>query len=64
MKKMPKLGERVRVPFGGSMHEGEVVRTSDFGIGPLVFVAVEIEGADEPLQGMYELEYVEPVSAA
>lgn len=63
MKKMPKPGDRVRVPFGANEAEGEVVRTSTF-LGPRVTVDVEIEGADEPLRNIYELEYVEPVPAA
>lgn len=64
MDKMPGIGERVRVPFGNRILEGEVLLARDFGIGPLVTVAVEIEGADEPMQVTYELTDVETAARA
>ncbi|WP_433267026.1 hypothetical protein ACQPZF_00350 [Actinosynnema sp. CS-041913] len=64
MERLPSPGDRVRVPFGFHKLEGEVLRTSDFGIGPLVTVAVEVDGADEPVRATYELDAVEVASAA
>jgi hypothetical protein len=64
MRSLPKPGDRVRVPFGIHTLEGEVLRVSDFGIGPLVQVAVEVDGADEPVLVTYAVERVEPASAA
>jgi hypothetical protein len=61
---LPKPGDRVRVPFGFHILEGEVLRVSDFGIGPLVLVAVEVDGSDEPIRSSYRLESVEAAPAA
>ncbi|MBV9847395.1 MAG: hypothetical protein JOZ47_20335 [Kutzneria sp.] len=66
MHKLPNPGDRVRVPFGIGIHilEGEVLRASDFGIGPLVMVAVDVEGSDEPINVTYDLDDVEIASVA
>jgi hypothetical protein len=64
MRELPNPGDRVRVPFGVHTLEGKVLRTSDFGLGPLVTVAVEVEGADEPIPATYDLDAVEIASAA
>jgi len=63
MRDLPSPGDRVRVPFGFRTLEGEVLRASDFGIGPFVTVAVEVEGADEPIVTTYSVEDVEVASA-
>jgi hypothetical protein len=64
MRDLPSPGDRVKVPFGIRKLEGKVLRTSDFGIGPLVTVAVEVEGAAEPIVATYDLDVVEVPSAA
>lgn len=64
MRSLPSPGDRVRVPFGIHMLEGTVVRTADFGIGPLVTVAVDVDGSDEPIPATYDLESVEVPCAA
>lgn len=64
MENMPRIGERVRVPFGNRILEGEVLLTRDFGIGPLITVAVEVEGVDEPMRTTYELAEIESATAA
>ncbi len=64
MKKPPRPGERVRVMFVFHPAEGEVMYVSDLGRGPVVTVAVEIEGSDEPIVGAFPLDEVEYVSAA
>jgi hypothetical protein len=64
MQHLPKPGDRVRVPFGFRTLEGNVLRVSDFGIGPTVTVAVEVEGAEEPIVTAYPLTSVEIASAA
>lgn len=64
MRNVPTPGDRVRVPFGLTVLEGEVQRVSTTGIGVRVTVAVEIYGSDEPITTTYPLEAVEVASAA
>jgi len=63
MEKLPKPGDRVRVPFGGFLTEGEVLRASDFGIGGIVTVLVKVEGAGDGIINDYRLERVEEATA-
>lgn len=53
MRKLPKRGDRVRVPFGLGVQEGVVVRVADLGEKVIITVAVEIEGSDEPILSLY-----------
>jgi hypothetical protein len=65
MEKLPKPGDRVRVPFGWSMCDAEVLRVSSLG-GGRVFVRVELEGPEHPeatMDSLYPLASVEAAAA-
>jgi hypothetical protein len=59
MSKLPAFGSRVRVPWGLTTVEGEVVGGYDSAIGKQVIVAVILEGGDEPLTATFRAEAVE-----
>jgi hypothetical protein len=59
-----KPGERVRVPFGLTVLEGEVRRVSRAGKYVWVLVAVDVDGADEPINSTYQLKDIERAAAA
>jgi hypothetical protein len=65
VSKLPRIGTRVRVPFGFDKAEGEVVDAYEGASGPRVEVAVELGGADDAILRMtYRLDEVETANAA
>lgn len=70
MDKLPKPGDRVRVPFGQGYVEAEVIDASDFGIGGIVEVRVFLDGLGttiddpNPFITAFRVERVEPLEAA
>jgi hypothetical protein len=49
----------VRVPWGLSIVEGEVVDAYDSGFGKQVIVAVTLEGSDQPVTVTFRADAVE-----
>jgi hypothetical protein len=56
--KLPRVGDRVVVPFGGRDKEGEVTHVS--ATPPMVEVELWLEGGDEPMRFTYRAERVGP----
>ena len=59
MSTLPAIGSRVRVPWGLTTVEGEVVDAYDSGFGKQVIVAVILEGSDQPLTATFRADAVE-----
>jgi hypothetical protein len=63
MDKLPRIGDRVTIPFGLGRVEGTVIDAYRSGIGPYVTLEVLFYGSDEPTTIGWPLEDVEPVKA-
>jgi hypothetical protein len=63
MDKLPRIGDRVTIPFGLSRVEGTVIDAYDSGIGGFVTLEVLFYGTDEPWTIAWPLKDVEPVRA-
>lgn len=62
---VPKVGERVIIPFGGYDVEAEVVRISDIFTPPMVEVEFFLdEQDDEPARSLYSIDRIRPVPVA
>jgi hypothetical protein len=48
MDKLPRIGDRVTIPFGTGRIEGAVIDAYRSGIGPWVTLEVHFYGSDEP----------------
>jgi hypothetical protein len=64
VKTLPRIGDRVVVPFGRGGLEGEVIRTSTTLTPPSVTVEVWLEGADEPTIVTYPADRIRPAEPA
>lgn len=64
MKTLPRVGDRVILPWGQTEVEGSVVRVNENPKQPYVTVDVLLEGTDEPLRVIYPVDLVEPARAA
>jgi hypothetical protein len=64
VNKLPKIGSRVRVPFGRDTVEAEVLNSYDSGFGGQVMVSFLLGGTDEPMTPTFSVESVEPVEPA
>jgi hypothetical protein len=64
MQTLPRIGDRVRIPWGLTEVEGEVIAAYDSGKEPMVTTEVFLEGmdegVDEPLTVTYPAEVVHP----
>lgn len=63
VRKLPRIGTRVRVPFGVGKAEGEVVDTYEGALGPYVVVEVDL-GGGASLTLDFKLNQVEMANAA
>lgn len=62
--KLPKVGDRVIVPFGLEEKEGEVFRVSRTLTPPRVTVEIWLEGGDEPTLVTQPADRVRPAEPA
>lgn len=61
MTKVPRIGDRVIIEFGGYDKEGEVVRISDIFTPPKVEVEFKLQEDDDfTMQLLYPLDMVRP----
>jgi len=63
MRKLPRIGDRVIIPFGGREKEGEVVRVSRTLTPPRITVEIWLEGGDEPMLVTYPANWVRSAGA-
>jgi len=64
VRKLPRIGTRVRVPFGVGTAEGKVVDAYEGGPGPRVRVEVDLGHPDASLTVTFPLDQVEAADAA
>jgi hypothetical protein len=64
VSKLPRIGTRVRVPWGIGTAEGEVVDAYDSGPGPRVLVEVDLSYPGSTLTVVFPLHQVEVADAA
>lgn len=61
MTKVPKIGDRVVVPFGGYEKEAEVIRIVDIFTPPMVEVEFKLLQEDDfTVQNLYSIERIRP----
>lgn len=61
MTKVPRLCDRVIVPFGGYEKEGEVVWISDVFTPPMVEVEFKLEeGDDYTMRSLFPIDMIRP----
>jgi hypothetical protein len=64
MRRRPRPGDRVRVPFGLDICEGRVVYVAPTPKRPRVTVAVEVTNPDEPVLMTYQVSDLEEIPPA
>jgi hypothetical protein len=64
MRTLPRVGDRVTIPWGLDEVEGQVVAAYSSGSAPHVTVEVRLEGTDEPVRVTYPAEAIHPARAA
>jgi hypothetical protein len=64
MTKVPRVGDRVIVPFGGYEKEAEVIRIVDIFTPPKVEVEFKLQPDDDfMVYNLYSIERIRPASA-
>lgn len=64
MTKVPKIGDRVIVPFGMGELEAEVIRISDIFNPPKVEVEFKLDEDDDfTVHNLYSIEHIRPAPA-
>jgi hypothetical protein len=64
MRTLPRVNDRVVLPWGSGTVEGSVVRVSKTSDQAYVTIDVLLEGTDEPLRVTYPVDLIEPARAA
>lgn len=64
VQKMPRVGDRVTIPWGRDQADGEVIAVYETGYAPRATVSVFIEGTEEPVTVTVRIEWMEPTQAA
>jgi hypothetical protein len=63
MNRLPKLGDRVTIPWGRHDVDGDVVEVIPTGI-PRATVSVFLDGNAEPMTVTFPIEWMEPAQVA
>lgn len=58
MRTLPRVGDRVTLPWGLTEVEGQVVDAYSSGNQPYVTIDVPLEGTDEPVRVTYPIDVV------
>ncbi len=64
MRELPRIGDRVTIPWGRDQADGEVIAVFTTGYAPRADVAVPLEGSDEAIIVTVRIEWIEPAKAA
>lgn len=65
MRKLPRVGDRVSVPWGLKRVDGRVLDVYPTGYTPRVLVAVFVDGdEDDPMTVTFPVDRIEPAKAA
>jgi hypothetical protein len=64
MRNLPKVGDRVTIPWGRHDVDGDVIAVYTTGYAPRARVSVFIEGNAEPMTVTFPIEWMEPAQVA